>query len=1047
MRAASPRSTTIDAFPPLRGYVETRPRERARTELLVVDEDKGKPLLASWEFGKGRSIAFTSDANGRWSSAWAGWGGFTKFWSEIVDSVRPERGAASAPLRFDLRQHLDHGEVMFDLTVFSEDAQGTPRATVVTPDGSSVDITLRAISRGRYEGSVPNAMAGKYEFRGFIGERKLTPVAFALSGELFGEKKGQGFDVTLLEKLASSGGGKINPEAERIAQHTRKVVTSRNLSLWFLLAASCLIIIEIGVRQLFNYRFMRLRARPSLLLLIALASFLGGCGAHRTRVIDDASKTHPLLQEYERGNRIPNPSFENISAAKPLAWNESGCEISSSEAYSGEYSLLLRALPGETATCISDTFPVTNGKYDFSVWLKAADLQLSADRFFNEALQIRLRLYDTTGAEISPDSTFLNQVIDSQDLSYSLNRIEQDATVTNLEFSQVHLVPRYYPYDEGWLPKTAAQARIELTLQGAGYVWLDNFDFHFSKYNFPLIERVRLALRSGDNNMIYPAPRSAVPMASSWTIDATAGVALCLPSHQMVSERSELSPAFAQAVSSLEDHIRSLIPEKIPVLRSCSHDIFTIIMPNPSPVSEGAQGHYNIKPFSRAGSENGVVLEAVDTAGQVYGLQTLAQLFQALPGGTVSFRPLNISDGPASPLRTASGTNAHSRHFREELAASRWLPELRLNMLFIGAQSKALGWWPIRADALRAVQMISAAGDAQPLLQLGILINPYLMRGSADKGASFVFSDPQNIERLYAVVRAFLSSSSARYLIVHTDDFAPVTEGHKFGYGLSYPADRSRFKTLAGAHAFLMNYLIKRLKREFPGTAIYFVPPWYNNLFVDLSRGLGQSYLKEICRTLPGDVPVLWTGPTVRSLFIDAAHVSRFKEWCPGHELMLWDNTLYARRNEQYWGNHKERAHLASLFEPYDVAHPYGEPLPIFLNAHVSELYRIQMASYADFVWNSQSYQPEKSLWNYLRMRFGEQAAWDLLEFDRVLWELKEARLATPASPHDQVLLRLMSLYFGLHSELAEQEGDLVDELGNLLLEQVNTKSQVSDIK
>ena len=62
------KSTDIDAFPPLRGYVETKPRERANLELVVMTEGKAHPLLASWHYGKGRSLAFTSDANGRWSS-------------------------------------------------------------------------------------------------------------------------------------------------------------------------------------------------------------------------------------------------------------------------------------------------------------------------------------------------------------------------------------------------------------------------------------------------------------------------------------------------------------------------------------------------------------------------------------------------------------------------------------------------------------------------------------------------------------------------------------------------------------------------------------------------------------------------------------------------------------------------------------------------------------------------------------------------------------------------------------------------------------------
>src|SRR4029434_4923457 len=42
------------------------------------------PLLATWRYGLGRSVAFTSDAKAKWGVLWVRWGAFNKFWSQVT---------------------------------------------------------------------------------------------------------------------------------------------------------------------------------------------------------------------------------------------------------------------------------------------------------------------------------------------------------------------------------------------------------------------------------------------------------------------------------------------------------------------------------------------------------------------------------------------------------------------------------------------------------------------------------------------------------------------------------------------------------------------------------------------------------------------------------------------------------------------------------------------------------------------------------------------------------------------------------------------------
>lgn len=206
-------STAITSFPPLRGYVETKPREKASLELVTMVDDKAEPLLASWRVGAGRAAAFTSDVSGRWSNYWIGWSKFQAFWSDVLRAIRPANDKAE-DIDFDLRTFYEHGLLKLDLSIFNESIGGAVVATLTLPDGTSRDIDLSAASRGRFKGQLGGVLPGRYELRGRIGERRLSPVAFYLSGELFGERKGQGFNVPLLATLASGTGGAINPRPE-----------------------------------------------------------------------------------------------------------------------------------------------------------------------------------------------------------------------------------------------------------------------------------------------------------------------------------------------------------------------------------------------------------------------------------------------------------------------------------------------------------------------------------------------------------------------------------------------------------------------------------------------------------------------------------------------------------------------------------------------------------------------------------------------------------------------------------------------------------------
>jgi Ca-activated chloride channel homolog len=73
--------TGVASAPPLRGYVSTKPKP---TGEVILASEMGEPLLARWRLGTGTSVAWTSDVKSRWSSEWIRWGGYPKFWAQVV---------------------------------------------------------------------------------------------------------------------------------------------------------------------------------------------------------------------------------------------------------------------------------------------------------------------------------------------------------------------------------------------------------------------------------------------------------------------------------------------------------------------------------------------------------------------------------------------------------------------------------------------------------------------------------------------------------------------------------------------------------------------------------------------------------------------------------------------------------------------------------------------------------------------------------------------------------------------------------------------------
>ena len=260
-------SSSIDNYPELLGFVETRPKPGAELELILRDGKKDFPLLASWDYKLGHVIAFTSDANGRWSRDWLRWSEFSNFWGDIFESLKTPENKNSEDIDFDIRYRVSQKTLELDLAVFDQNLRRklSPKisARVTEPGSEQKEVSFRPVKKGRFLAEVENARPGDYRLEINYGELKFPPVAISLSGDIFGEIRGKGISISTLSKIARASGGRINPKPEEVQAKTRTKETEKHFYPYLLALAFILVLLEAFIREMGLLDLLKSRFRKT----------------------------------------------------------------------------------------------------------------------------------------------------------------------------------------------------------------------------------------------------------------------------------------------------------------------------------------------------------------------------------------------------------------------------------------------------------------------------------------------------------------------------------------------------------------------------------------------------------------------------------------------------------------------------------------------------------------------------------------------------------------------------------------------------------------
>jgi uncharacterized membrane protein len=243
----SPRS-----YPSLRGYMETELKRDARLDLAILREDRKAPLMASWHYGRGKSSAWTTDLDGRWSRNWIQWQELQKFWDKVFAWLRPEEEPIPS---HEARVSIAEYQPILDLFVYEEASLNSRFRFSLSGKGAKSDGTLKKLAEGHFQAPLPIHAPGDYRIA-VIEERKnrqiaYPPIGYTLSYSFASELPRRDFNNKLLAKLAHSTGGEINPKSSDTSANREFSSTSKPMRQPLIVTAFLLFIFEVALRKLF----------------------------------------------------------------------------------------------------------------------------------------------------------------------------------------------------------------------------------------------------------------------------------------------------------------------------------------------------------------------------------------------------------------------------------------------------------------------------------------------------------------------------------------------------------------------------------------------------------------------------------------------------------------------------------------------------------------------------------------------------------------------------------------------------------------------------
>ena len=241
---------TKEGIPNLKGYIGTSIKENA-TEILTSNHHE--PILASYRYGIGKTVSWTSDINGQWSSDYLTWNKGAQLIKNAIYWTIPE---LSDEGKLSISQEGNESLIEF---YNDSNLEGSKiKAIYNSESGSNGEIELTEEEPGKYIGKVKLDEIGFYNFN--VREEKDGEIINNYTGAFslqYSDEYKFNKNKDKVKTLVSEVNGKfINNSKDVFKGELKEAYKKINLSNIFLIFALVLFFLDIVYRRL-NLDFLK----------------------------------------------------------------------------------------------------------------------------------------------------------------------------------------------------------------------------------------------------------------------------------------------------------------------------------------------------------------------------------------------------------------------------------------------------------------------------------------------------------------------------------------------------------------------------------------------------------------------------------------------------------------------------------------------------------------------------------------------------------------------------------------------------------------------
>jgi Mg-chelatase subunit ChlD len=241
----------VRTYPAVLGFMETDLKKGAQLDLMVQRQERRLPLLASWRYRQGKSIALTMDLEGRWSRNWIPWNGLQSFWNRLLEWLIPVE--ENLVLNHESRVSFSENRSILDLSIFEEAGANSHYRFSMTGKSGKTEGALTTLAPGHYQAVLPASEPGDYriDITEDRGGRRIAypPVGYNLSYSVSSERPRPEFNARLLTRLAEATGGEVNPRFDKTEDRTSVSRTHAPLKQPLIVLAFFLFLLEVALRK------------------------------------------------------------------------------------------------------------------------------------------------------------------------------------------------------------------------------------------------------------------------------------------------------------------------------------------------------------------------------------------------------------------------------------------------------------------------------------------------------------------------------------------------------------------------------------------------------------------------------------------------------------------------------------------------------------------------------------------------------------------------------------------------------------------------------